>query len=538
MTPAPVPTPGVVAQAAPGTGIVTTPIKPTTPDRLGIRATPELPPSAAVEAHFLDPLLTYHTPGLVNYRRAFTTNPELESWLNDITRQPSAGTTATAFAIGNSQQGNPIWAIAIARGTHTSPAQLQKNGRPTVLLVGQQHGDAPASAEALLVIARELGQGLLEPLLNKVNVVIVPRLNPDGAITESHTLSNGVDLAKDHLSISTPEARSLAQLMVRYDPSVVINAQEFAASNAILRAQELADANDVFLQYATTANTPEFLVKASQEWIYQPMQTAFQAQQLQHQWTYQPTLAADQTLLLAAKNTMPSTGLNVHGLKNMLSLQIESRGQGLGRTHIQRRVHTLVTGLISALRSTTERADRLQQVRDFVAKDTSAMACKDTFVMQSTPTTVIQERLFLDAEKGLDRNIRVAAENPLQLQMVEKRTRPCGYWISSQAAHAANTLRELGLRVLEIGERGTILTENYTQDAAPATNIRVSRTRLLMDAPEGGFYVPLNQPMASLAIAALEPDTSYSYFAQQLIANLNDIARVVSPPNLVFEETP
>ena len=43
------------------------------------------------------------------------------------------------------------------------------------------------------------------------------------------------------------------------------------------------------------------------------------------------------------------TGRNVNGLKNAVSLLVETRGVGLGRLHIQRRVHTQVTTITSAL---------------------------------------------------------------------------------------------------------------------------------------------------------------------------------------------
>ena len=76
-----------------------------------------------------------------------------------------------------------------------------------MLLIGQQHGDEPAGSEALLVIAQELAQGLLEPLLDQINVVIVPRANPDGAATGTRSTANGVDMNRDHLLLNTPRPR-------------------------------------------------------------------------------------------------------------------------------------------------------------------------------------------------------------------------------------------------------------------------------------------------------------------------------------------
>jgi len=49
--------------------------------------------------------------------------------------------------------------------------------------------------------------------------------------------------------------------------------------------------------------------------------------------------------------------------------------------------------------------------------------------------------------------------------------------------------------------------------------------------------VPLNQSLANVAIAALEPDTQSSFFANHIIAGLNDVARSMNNPSLVYEET-
>lgn len=61
--------------------------------------------------------------------------------------------------------------------------------------------------------------------------------------------------------------------------------------------------------------------------------------------------------------------------------------------------------------------------------------------------------------------------------------------------------------------------------------------RAAIDVPAGSYYVPLNQPLAHLAVAALEPDTQNSYFANRLVEDLSQTVRIMSTPSLVFEET-
>ena len=48
------------------------------------------------------------------------------------------------------------------------------------MFIAQQHGDEPAGAEAMLVLAQQLANGPLQPLLRQLNVVILPGPTPTG----------------------------------------------------------------------------------------------------------------------------------------------------------------------------------------------------------------------------------------------------------------------------------------------------------------------------------------------------------------------
>ena len=175
--------------------VVASPLPPSAPLLVRDEAPMAPPYGDAVAARFPNPSVVYSTPGLGADRRAFTTNAELGQWLRGLSDGvPRGGTRAQLLQIGTSQRGEPIQGLLLTRAPGTDPANLDKSGRPTVVLIGQQHGDEPAGSEALLVISRELAQGLLEPLLDRINVVVVPRANPDGAEVGTRVTANGVDL--------------------------------------------------------------------------------------------------------------------------------------------------------------------------------------------------------------------------------------------------------------------------------------------------------------------------------------------------------
>ncbi len=528
-------------------GVTITPIGAALPDATS------LPFGAAVAARFPDPAVRYHTPGLEQGRSSYTSNAELAQWLRELQSQPSgAGTRLVLEQIGHAQSGSPLLGLIATRAAGTDPASLQASGHPTVLLIGQQHGDEPAGSEALLAIARELAPGgLLEPLLDKINVILVPRANPDGAEAGQRNTASGVDMNRDHLLLTTPEAQALAQLVRNYRPLAVLDAHEYTVGGRFLEKFHALPRYDALLQYATTPNVPDFVTKAAREWYYPPMVDALGSQGLSSDWYY--TTSTDlQDMRLSMGGIRPDTGRNVNGLKNAVSMLVETRGIGIGRTHLQRRVHTQVTALTSALRSTAERAKSLEQVRSFVARDVSAQACRGQVVIDAAPTRSERELLMIDPQTGADRSLRLPWDSALQLQTTKSRPRPCGYWLSADAGSAVERLRLLGLQVLQVAENGSVLAETFSateSQSAPREDVRgtvegsaaivrveVAPHRAAIDVPAGSYYVPLSQPWANLAVAALEPDTQSSYFANHLLPSLADSARIMAPPALVFEE--
>lgn len=550
-----VPPPLGQPQAFPG--VVTSPVEITLPAAGPVKQTSTVQEDAdyenpAVAARFPDPVTRYDTPGLEPNRRAFSTNAEIGQWLQQLaSASGAAGSHASLLAVGTSQRGAPIHAAVFTRATGNSPQSLDATKRPTVLLVGQQHGDEPAGSEALLVIAKELARGLLEPLLENINVIVVPRANPDGAEAGTRATANGIDMNRDHLLLNTPEAQALAELVRDYRPIAVIDAQEFTVAGRYLEKFHALQRYDALLQYTTTANVPEFLTKASKEWYHAPIARSLNGQNLANEWYYTTSTRADD-LILSMGDVQPDTLRNVNGLKNAISMLVATRGIGLGHIHIQRRVHTHLTAITSALRSTAERASSLEQVRSFVVRDTSALACRDQVAIETAATPEQRYITMLDPQTGTDRVLHVDWNSSLTLRTLKSRPRPCGYWLSATSSKAIERFKLLGIQVLRVAEPGSLLADTYREtsremesredargavgDQGGIVRAQVQLVRSAIDVEAGSYYVPLNQSLASLAVAALEPDTQNSYFANHLIESLADTARVMGTPSLIFEE--
>ena len=514
-----------------------------------------LPYGPAVAARFPAPPVTYSTPGLLAGRTTFTTQPEMHAWLLEqaAAAARNTGVKSALLSIGNSQNRQPLEALVLTRAGSTDPGSLQASGKPTVLLMGQQHGDEPAGSEALLVVARELSQGLLQPLLERINVIIVPRSNPDGAAAGQRATQSGLDMNRDHLLLATPEAQALAKLTRDYRPTVVVDAHEYTAVGRFLQKFGALQRFDALLQYATTANTPEFLTRAAEEWYRRPLLASLQAQKLSAEWYYTTsTDPADKKVSMGG--VQPDTGRNVYGLKNSVSLLIETRGVGLGRLHIQRRVHTQVTAISSVLASTAQRTSELGQLRPYVDREISARACREEAVIEAAATPGRYDLMMLDPESGVDKIVPVDWDSSLVLRKIKTRIRPCGYWLSSAATTAVERLRMHGVQVMRVSEAGSVLGDSYREvsrstgerldvrgtiaAAAPVISAQVSLVRGVYDAPRNSYYVTLNQPLGNLVLAALEPDTQNSYFANAVLPDLQSTVRVMTEPTVKLENLP
>ena len=171
-----------------------------------------------IAARFPDPPVSYATPGFRAGRTDFPSHAEVLAFLDELARQSP---NVRIERLGQSQQGREMPLVVLAEQGRIDPA------RPTVMVIGQQHGNEPAGGEAVLALAQQFATEPGSALLKKVNLVLIPRGNPDGAERFTRVTANGIDVNRDHLLLRTPEARVIAAATLRYAPQVVLDLHEF-----------------------------------------------------------------------------------------------------------------------------------------------------------------------------------------------------------------------------------------------------------------------------------------------------------------------
>jgi len=110
-------------------------------------------------------------------------------------------------------------------------------GPARVLLWSQMHGDESTASMALADIFRFLAEGTGDPLRarlhDRLTIVFVPMLNPDGAELFQRENAAGIDVNRDARRLATPEARTLRAVRDRFRPDFGFNLHDQGARTRV-----------------------------------------------------------------------------------------------------------------------------------------------------------------------------------------------------------------------------------------------------------------------------------------------------------------
>jgi Zinc carboxypeptidase len=145
-------------------------------------------------------------PPLVRHADVVTAVQKLQQDVPDVIRTETLGTSVEGRSIHH------VWL---------------GHGPVKVLLWSQMHGDEPTATVALLdildYVRRHRDQPFVARLLDRLELHLVPMLNPDGAERFQRRNAQGIDVNRDALLLQTPEGVLLKQLRDRLNPPIGFN---------------------------------------------------------------------------------------------------------------------------------------------------------------------------------------------------------------------------------------------------------------------------------------------------------------------------
>ena len=486
--------------------------------------------AAAVAARFPDPAVDIPTPAFAAGRADFTSQGEMTAFAAAVA---SRSRDSHLLVLGRSQEGRAIPLLVFARPATGRGGEMVKNGKPTVLIIGQQHGNEPAGGEAALALAAELATPVGAAILDRVNVLIVPRANPDGAYHFVRGLADGADVNRDHLLEATLEGRALGRVFVEFAPDVVLDCHEFGVKTRWLEKFGALQRYDALIQYATVSNLPPALIEASETLFRMPLLAALAKAGLTQSWYYTSSYDATDKVV-SMGGVSPDTGRNIAGLRNAVSFLIETRGVGIGRAHFKRRVYTHLTAMHAMLDAAAANADAVLALERRLRQEVAATAGHGTLVVTGAASPSTHTLDLVDPETGVDRAVDVEWRSALDIKARLTRSRPFGYVLPASESAAARRLVDLGATVVRLDDAAAVAGERYritraqesrkddvrrNDEDVPSRIVQIATSTepASVALRTGDYFVPLDQPLANVIAAALEPDTQSSYAANHLL---------------------
>lgn len=465
---------------------------------------------------FSDLPITVETPAFSSAKRDFTSDAEMAQFIARLDLQ----TEHLIWRIlGKTPGGREMHLLLFTSDGKSNAFEIAASRKPVVWIIGQQHGNEPAGAEACLEIARRLAVGDLKGVLDRISVVIVPRANPDGAALNRRE-SGSTDLNRDHLLLSSPENQLLHKAMRQLPPHVVIDAHEFGPINRWIERFGVAQSSDLLLQSASHPEVAEPLRAIVRETFDPAVEAAMRRFGIRT-FVYHILNTASEKPFVQMGGNFAGVARNTFGLYGAVSYLLESRGIGLDRQNLQRRVASHVIAMSAILRTAANNTDMLTKVVKAARNDWTGEITVDHTVRREVREIPVYEPIT-----GEDKPFKLELQNSFSISPTITRPVPFGYLLASDQIEAAQRLAQHGVRVVRMSQAQEVSVERYMvrslkqepgEFGAPVDRVSTDIQVLNLTVPAGTFYVPMTQPLARIAASALEPESVGSFVSARLI---------------------
>lgn len=389
-------------------------------------------------------------------------------------------------------------------------ALVSDNGKLTVWIQAQIHPNEPAAGEAALVMVSDLCGSYGEEILDEINVVIVPRINPDGSYLFTRATYQGFDMNRDHMALKAPELAYLHTGYRYFMPEVAIDFHEFGfygvTSDGYMR-----NGDDLQVTPATSLNDDTLVTQMGLEAVDELHHDAMDAGLRVYHYG------------ITVNNPI---GRAYYGLYNSLSVLVETRGIGGGSTNFARRVFSQQLSAHSIIDYAVANDEALIQAvadaRDDVVSDGETFNADDIVVLhqvasgaQQSATPLTRYQYSVSGDEPLVSSATLAINDTV----VRSRIRPTAYVIPKDISNVEKILYILdnqGAEYYELEPGSTASLKQYyyvgeyTYEGSDKGFTADLRDETTVTFPQGAYVIPMDQVSGNVIAMTMEPDVNDS----------------------------
>ncbi len=451
-------------------------------------------------------------------------------------------------------------------------AEPRKEGKKLkVLLIASQHGNEQSGVEATLRLLRDIAEGKLNFLLEKMDLIVFPQMNPSGNERDRRYNEQDLDLNRDHIKLEAPEVEALHKVFSAFLPEVTFDMHEKGPGYYKVEIGTVTNPNidSRIKDFSRKVILKE--VKSQLEEKKIPFREYLVRSYLGGKTSYGAKIRIDRSKfirILRYSTTDINDGRNSFGIFNTFSFIQEVASYHDLETYRERVEHQY-QGLVAFLKAVYNHAEEIKSIvkdsrrklieRASTYEPSDIVHLRMKYVRNPQEPYLLQKKLTGEVPLGIAKRDIKAGEKIFRKDLVfvrgkgeervveEKfenwfpdvqptlsRVRPLGYYIPRERREIADLLVKLGVRVYTFQRDEKLEVEAYRvekvipaeADYLPPEEIKVATLSSTIIAKRGDFYVPCTQVGANLISILLEPESQYGlirYWKFKLVPQPEDI---------------
>lgn len=282
-----------------------------------------------------------------------TSHEELKQYIQEVDKTSNL---IQSEVLTKSIEGRELFAVYFSKGKFGSDKSKLK-----VLIFAQQHGNEQSGKEAALLLIKELLNPENQFLFDKIDFVLVPQMNPDGAEKNQRRNGNGMDLNRNHLILTEPETLALHKLFDKYQFEVTMDVHEYWPFGEEWKKLGFRRNFDVTIGAVTNINISEKIKNLSYE-KYLPFVFDFMNKQGYTSFHYLPggPVGVD---YFRYSTVDINDGRQSFGIQNTLSfIQEGMNGENYSTDNIERRAKSQMAGMLALLKFSYDNKDEIKKL--------------------------------------------------------------------------------------------------------------------------------------------------------------------------------
>ncbi len=391
-----------------------------------------------------------------------------------------------------------------------------------VWMQGGIHGNEPGGTEGLFMLINHLlntpGGSLL---LAKIDLAILPVANLDGYIAQKRTSADGFDLNRDQSKFADRVSPIIKRTFIGWNAEASFDFHEYTPIrkeyDEILKAPA-AGYYDVLFLPSGNLNAPKCIRKMSTDLFEANAEKALDQAGYSHNFYFTAKVEPDGVVLAKGGNS-PRSSSSSYALSNSISILVEIRGIGLGRTSFARRTNSSFIVAKSFLETAATNLKAVKKTVQLAIKQT--LRRENEVIVTADETLVNYPVKFIDVKSNEIVTKDMKTYDGLLAVPTLTRKRPVAYILTPDCKAEVEILRILGIKIQVSENDITLPVTGYTvasyksepeewEGIHPVT-VQTKLAPVTRAFPAGSFIVRLDQKNANYIGTLIEPESENSF---------------------------